>query len=163
MFDRAIKRVSDDFPEKVVSLPSRIVGLRTPKLTRIVQRNLLPATIEADRVYRLGEPSPLLLHTEWESSSSLGRPDRFREYNILLTNQSGLPVKAEVVLLRPEASSSALTGELTRTIPEEASPYLQGRYSVVRLSEVPVETFLKSPGTLHPRLSQLYNRTSCRQ
>lgn len=147
LFDRAIKRVSDDFPEEVVSLLSRIIGLRARKLIGIVQPNLPPATIEADRVYRLGEPSPMLLHTEWESSSSLGRPDRFHEYNVLLTKQTEFPVKTVVILLRPDANSSDLTGELTRTIPEEPAPYLIWRYSVIRLWELPVEMFLQSPGT----------------
>ena len=145
MFDPVIKDVSDRYPGQLVDVLRQILGFRASGEVEIVQASLPPGTLEADRVYRLSDPSPSLLHTEWESSSSLARPDRFHVYNTLLTRQTGLPVKTVVVLLRPEANSSDLSGELARSVPEE-DPYLIWRYSVVRLWEVPAELFLQSPG-----------------
>lgn len=146
MFDPVLKDISDRYSDQVVDVLRQIVGFRAHGQVEIIQPNIPQGTLEVDRVYRLSEPYPSLWHTEWESSSSLARPDRFHVYNTLLTRQTGLPVKTVVVLLRPVAHSSDMTGVLTRNVPEE-EPYLIWRYSVVRLWELPVELFLQSPGT----------------
>jgi len=127
------------------SLPPRSARFAGNGKVTVVQPNLLKKTIDADRVYRLSSPSPMLIHTEWESGSELGRPSRFLLYNTLLWDQTKLPVKTVVVLLRKEANSTDLTGVLTRTLPDEQE-YLVWRYSVIRLWELPPDLFLASPG-----------------
>ena len=46
-----------------------------------------------------------------------------------------------MVLLRRSADDPALTGELSRSFPGEV-PYLTFRYQVVRVWQIPAETFL---------------------
>jgi hypothetical protein len=145
MFDPVLKDVADAYPADWVGLLQRLLGLPVGGDIEIVQPNLPTGTVEADRVYRLSVPGSMLLHTEWESSSELGRPDRFLLYNTLLTRQSGLPVQTVVVLVRREANSSDLDGILTRTLPD-GREYLRWTYEVVRLWELDPAALLAETG-----------------
>lgn len=145
MFDTIIKLLSDDYGPAVVGFFQARLGLPVGGPFQIVSGSLPRTTVEADRVFRVDRPGPMLIHTEWESSSHLGRPDRFLEYNDLLTRHTGLPVRTVVVLLRPQATSSDLTGRLTRTLPT-GEEYLDFRYVVLRLWEIPPAVFLTDPG-----------------
>lgn len=145
MFDPVLKDVADAYPADWVGLLQRLLGLPVGGDIEIVQPNLPTGTVEADRVYRLSVPGPMLLHTEWESSSELGRPDRFLLYNTLLTRQTGLPVQTVVVLVRREANSSDLVGTLTRMLPG-GREYLRWTYQVVRLWELDPAALLAQPG-----------------
>jgi hypothetical protein len=145
VFDPVLKNLADRYSPEWVGFLQRLLGLPTGGEIQIVQPNLPTGTIEADRVYRVSAPAPMLIHTEWESSSNLDRPDRFLVYNTLLTRQTGLPVQTVVVLLRREANSINLTGVLTRSLPT-GEEYLVWRYTVVRLWELSPAMFLDSPG-----------------
>jgi hypothetical protein len=140
-----LKNLADQYSPEWVGFLQGFLGLPTGGQIEIVQPNLPTGTIEADRVYRVSVPASMLIHTEWESSSNLDRPERFLVYNTLLTRQTGLPVQTVVVLLRREAASTDLTGVLRRTLPT-GEEYLVWRYAVVRLWELPPAMFLGSPG-----------------
>jgi hypothetical protein len=145
VFDPVLKRLADLHESALVGWLQRILGLPSGGPIEVVQPNLPAVAVEADRVYRIATPASMLLHTEWDSSSMLGRPDRFLVYNTLLTRDTDLPVQTVVVLLRKEANSSDLTGVLTRTLPG-GGDYLIWRYAVIRLWEVPPTEFLRDPG-----------------
>jgi hypothetical protein len=145
VFDPVLKQLADRHEPAIVGCIRRILGLPLGGSIDVVQPNLPAVTIDADRVYRITTPIPMLLHTEWESSSALGRPDRFLVYNTLLTRQTDLPVQTVVLLLRKEEKSTDLTGVLTRTLPGTGD-YLVWRYSVIRLWELPSDLFLTDPG-----------------
>jgi hypothetical protein len=145
MFDPVLKDVADEYPGDWVGLLQRLLGLPVGGEIEIIQPNLPTGTVEADRVYRLSVPGPMLLHTEWESSSELGRPDRFLLYNTLLTRQTGLPVQTVVVLVRREANSSDLGGTLARSLPD-GREYLRWQYEVVRLWNLEPADLLAHPG-----------------
>jgi hypothetical protein len=145
VFDPVLKQLADRHGPAIVGWFQRALGLPTGGPIEVVQPNLPAVTVDADRVYRIEGPTPLLLHTEWESSSALGRPDRFLVYNTLLTRQTELPVQTVVVLLRKEAHSSDLTGMLTRKLANGVE-YLTWRYFVIRLWELPPAQFLINPG-----------------
>ena len=145
MFDTILKDVADKYPADWVGFLQRLTGLPIGGEVEIVQPSLPAGTVEADRVYRLSLPGPMLLHTEWESSSERDRPDRFFVYNTLLTRQTGLPVQTVVVLLRRDANSSDLSGTLVRTLPNSRE-YLRWNYDVVRLWELPPGDLLGHPG-----------------
>ncbi len=145
MFDPVLKAVADKYqPEWTGFLRSQL-GLPPSGDVTVVQPNLSKKTIDADRVYRVSNPAPMLIHTEWESGSQLGRPARFLVYNVLLSDQTKLPVQTVIVLLRKEANSTDLTGVFTRTLPT-GQDYFEWRYSVIRLWELSSELFLDSPG-----------------
>ena len=61
-------------------------------------------------------------------------------YNVLLERRHGILVRTCVVLLRKSADLPELTGKLQRGFPGEA-PYLVFRYRVVRVWQLPPETF----------------------
>lgn len=145
MFDPVLKDIADAYPADLVGFFQRLLGLPVGGPFEVVQPDLPPRTVEADRVYRLSAPAPMLLHTEWESSAAPDRPGRFLVYNTLLTRQTDLPVQTVVVLLRPQANSTDLTGVLRRTLPT-GDEYLTWRYTVVRLWELSPAVFLGSPG-----------------
>jgi predicted transposase YdaD len=59
-----------------------------------------------------------------------------------LTDRHQLTVRSLIVLLRPEAQLAELTGLYTATHPNGTAPYLQFRYDVVRVWQLPVERLL---------------------
>ena len=90
----------------------------------------LSTTLQADRLFRIAGDPPTLLHLEMESASHLGMPDRMLRYNVAATAANGGALtRSVVVLLRPEANASDLTGVLERGTP----PYLTFRYGIVRV------------------------------
>ena len=90
----------------------------------------LSTTLQADRLFRVEGDPPSLLHLEMESSGHLGMPDRLLRYNVAATAANGGALtRSVVVLLRPEANASDLTGVLERGTP----PYLTFRYGIVRV------------------------------
>ena len=90
----------------------------------------LSTTLQADRLFRVAGDPPTLLHLEMESASHLGMPDRLLRYNVAATAANGGALtRSVVVLLRPEANASDLTGVLNRGTP----PYLTFQYGVVRV------------------------------
>ena len=145
MFDPVLKRLADKYGSDWVGFQQQLLGLPVGGKFEVIQPNLLTGTLDADRVFQVDSPGPMLIHTEWESSSSLDRPDRFLLYNTLLTRQTGLPVQTVVILLRKEANSSDLTGTLTRYLPTEQK-YLEWSYAVVRLWEIPPDLALSYDG-----------------
>lgn len=145
MFDIIIKLLSDTYGPAVVGFFQAQLGLPVGGPFEFVPGSLPQVTVEADRVFRVDRPGPMLIHTEWESSSHLGRPERFLEYNVLLRRHTGLPVKTVAILLRKEAVSSDLTGHLMLRLPT-GEPYHEFWYAVIRLWEIPPAVFLADPG-----------------
>ncbi len=97
----------------------------------------LSLTVQADKVFRIDGPTPGLVHLEMESSSHLGVPLRLLRYNALLHHGTELPVHSVLMLLRPRANASDLTGEYT--VPgSDGQPYLRFRYHVLRVWEEPM-------------------------
>lgn len=96
-----------------------------------------------DKVFAIDGPTPYLIHLEFESSSHLKVPARLHEYNSRLTHGSGKPVYSVLMLLRPRATASDQTGHLV--LPGVVNdPIHTFRYTVVRVWEESVETFLNA-------------------
>ena len=116
----------------------------------------LSTSLQADRLFRVAGDPPTLLHLEMESSSHLGMPDRLLRYNVAATAANGGALtRSVVVLLRPEANASDLTGVLNRGTP----PYLTFRYGVVRVWNESTAALLAAGPGLAP-LSILTNESS---
>lgn len=126
------------------------VGLGRPSAISIVDADLATVTSAADKVIRVDSPASWLAHLELQSSRDLFLPDRLLQYNVLLNSRHGLPVQSVVILLRPEAEHAELTG-INRHYQVHGDCYLEFRYHVVRVWQVPVEEVLAGGiGTLPP-------------
>ncbi len=108
----------------------------------------LSVTLQADRLFRVNGPVPFALHLELESGGRLGIPEELLRYNVAARKTAGVPVRSVVMLLRPKATATDLTGLLE--LPDAAGGvYLTFRYAVVRLWLEPFESLLNAgPGML---------------
>jgi hypothetical protein len=118
-----------------------LVGPATSARVEVIDADLATVTAAADRVLRVHDDPPWLLHLELQSSRDPDLSANLHLYNALLERRYGPPVRTAVVLLRRSADDTALSGELTRGFPGEPS-YLVFRYRVVRVWQMPPETFL---------------------
>jgi hypothetical protein len=109
----------------------------------------LSATLQADRLFRMNGPVPYALHLELESTGRLGIPEELLRYNVSARKTTGLPVRTVVLMLRPKATATDLTGQLD--LPDAAGGvYLTFRYTVVRLWQEPFEPLLTAGLGLAP-------------
>lgn len=109
----------------------------------------LSATLQADRLFRVNGPAPAVVHLELESTGRLGIPTELLRYNVATHAVAGLPVHSVVVLLRPKANASDLTGTLD--IPgADGRVYLSFRYTVVRVWQESVAGLLAAGPGLAP-------------
>ena len=92
----------------------------------------LSATLQADRLFRIDGPTPAAVHLELESTGRLGIPDELLRYNVAARAAVDLPVHSVLMLLRPKATATDLTGQHD-IAGANGVPYLTFRYSVVRL------------------------------
>ncbi len=103
----------------------------------------LSSTLQADRLFRIRGPRPAIVHLELESSSRLGIPEELLRYNVVARRSCSLPVHSVVMLLRPKASASDLSGFLE--LPDgNGATYITFRYAVVRLWEESFEDLLNA-------------------
>jgi predicted transposase YdaD len=117
--------------------PSGPVEVLTPDLSTL--------TAFTDIVLRTGES---LLHLDFQSGPDPTLPRRVLLYNVLLHDHYGVPVHSVVVLLRPRADRSDLTGSLAYAA-RPGRGRLEFAFEVVRLWQVPAERLLASGlGTL---------------
>lgn len=117
-------------------------GRTTTARVEVIDADLATVTAAADRVLRVHDDRPWILHLELQSSRDPDLPANLHMYNALLERQHGPPVQSLVVLLRPSADAPVLTGVLQREFPGEP-PYLTFRYRVVRVWQEPRERFLE--------------------
>jgi hypothetical protein len=107
----------------------------------LVDADLSTVTAAADRVLCVREDPSWLFHIELQSSRDPDLLTNLHVYNGLLDREHRLLVRTVVVLLRRSADSPDLTGVYVREFPREP-PYLVFHYQVVRVWQLPVETFL---------------------
>ena len=90
------------------------------------------------------EQGEIAVHLEFQAGKSGNRiPIRLLDYSIGVTEKHHLAVHSCVVLLRKSADSPGLTGSYKQQS-RGVLPYLTFRYSILRLWQVPVSTFLVS-------------------
>jgi hypothetical protein len=117
------------------------VGVAAPD-PEIIESDVSSVTMQADKVFRLSGDAGLL-HAELQSSWEGDVPDILLGYNVFLDRRYGPPVKSVVVLLRPEANASNITGRLQRVGPD-GRVYLDFTYGVIRVWEEPLEALLNA-------------------
>jgi hypothetical protein len=138
-YDATLNRLIDTCPNDWAAFLATRVGL-APQPAEVIDSDL-SVTVQADKVFRLPGPPPALIHLEAEVSSRRGVPRRLNRYNALLDYTYDEPVHSVVVLLRPEADASDLTGVHTRTR-KDGRVYLRFEYDVVRVWNEPIDGLL---------------------
>jgi hypothetical protein len=100
-FDATLKDLIERYPADWLPL----AGLSTSAPIDIVDADVSTITAAADKVLRIQETSPWLLHVEVQSSPRSDPAEPLHWYNALLEHRHGLPVRTVLVLLRPGADS----------------------------------------------------------
>jgi predicted transposase YdaD len=109
----------------------------------------LSSTLQADRLFLVEGPIPAVVHLELESSNHLEIPERLLRYTVIARGVHELPVHSVIMLLRPRANPSDLTGSC-QALGADGAPYLTFRYTVIRLWEKSVEDLLSADPALAP-------------
>lgn len=119
-----------------------------PAAVRLVDADVSTVTTDADKVIRVDDPAPWLLHLEIQAAWDGDLARRLLRYNALLAHRHELPVASVAVLLQPSANATALTGVLPSRAPVGAG--WEFRYDVLRVWERPAAEFLTGPLGLLP-------------
>ena len=143
-FDATLKELIEKYPADWLGQ----LGLPVELPVRAVDTDLSTVSTQADKVFRVGQRRPWLLHLELQANRDPALAVRMLRYNVLLHERHQLPVQSVVVLLRKQADVRGLTGLVEYgPFPERGS--LRFQFEVVRLWEQPVETLLAGgEGTL---------------
>jgi hypothetical protein len=105
----------------------------------------LSKNLQADRLFIIEADPAYAIHLEMESSSRLGIPKELLRYNVLASDIVGKDVYSVIMLLRPRANASDLTGRYSRGKSGHFG-YLGFEYGVVRVWEEPFDSFLQIKG-----------------
>lgn len=136
-FDATTRELLETFPKDWLRVLLRL----DVQHVSVLDSDLSTITSEADKVLRIDDQVPWLIHFELQSGTDRTLPLRLQRYNLLLHVRHELPVQSVTLLLRREADTPALTGLLQHRLPD-GRMYHEFRYDVVRLWEMPVEQIL---------------------
>lgn len=100
------------------------------------------STISAatDVALSYGEPIQQIVDLNFQSGPDLGLPGRLLSYNGILFARYNVPVRSILVLLRPKADGTNLTGKLAYG---EVECRLEFGYRIIRLWQQPVDGYLR--------------------
>ena len=122
---------------------------RPPELVRVIDADLSATVSTAtDKVIRVDDPEPWLALIELQAAWDRDLPfDLLRRY-ALLRHRHRTPVSCVIILLRPEANTSAMTGTFGQ--PDRLGRDWVFPFHVVRVWEVPADTILRGPLAMIP-------------
>jgi hypothetical protein len=145
-FDATMKDLIEADAASWAALASSVL----PISVRFEDADVSSVTAAADKVLRVQDRTgEWLFDLEPQSSHAGDAPEALHLYSTLLQRRHHLLVRSVLLLLRPEANATAVTGLLEWKHDDEEDPYLTFRYRVVRLWQEPVERFLRGGlGTL---------------
>src|SRR3954470_16603930 len=100
----------------------------------LVDADASTVTAAADKVLRVRQAGgESIVNVEFETRHAADVPDRLLLYSTILSHRHELPVRSVMLLMRPEANATVVTGLLEKRQEGEAEPYLVFRYQVIRL------------------------------
>ena len=143
-FDATLKTLLETDPKSWLQL------LESPSTNaRLIDADVSTISGGADKVILVeGEP-PWILHVDFQVSPETRLPERGCWYNGLIAHRHQLPVRTAIVLLRPAANLSNLTGTFDRRLPRSSEPYLTFHYDVLRVWQLDPKSLIKDGlGTL---------------
>jgi predicted transposase YdaD len=147
VYDAALKQLVDAFAGDWMAWLGPRLGLPPETVYEPLDADLSTVSPQADKLFRLSGPAGGIVHLELQTGWEDRLADRLLVYNVLAEYRHGGPVQTVLMLLRREANTPALTGELRRTAAGQV--YLEFRYTVIRTWELRADDLLSGPaGTL---------------
>src|SRR5262245_41710301 len=105
-FDATLKDLGADYPHDYLATFDR----PTAGPVRPITVDLSTVTTAAYVVLGLGDPYREIVHIDFQAAADADKGADVLVYNALLHRQYGVPVHSVLVLLRPQAAHSAVTG-----------------------------------------------------
>jgi predicted transposase YdaD len=121
---------------------------RPPERVSVVDAEVSTVTAAADKVIRVEDDPPWLLHIEFQADWDETLPARSLMYNAIPHARHQVAVSSVVFLLRPAANARVITGRL-RMAPPFGPPW-EFRYTVIRVWELSAATLVAGPLPLLP-------------
>ena len=140
-FDAAINAIIDLRSSQWADCFCRVAGMPLGPSTPLDTD--LATTLQADRVFRIDGEKPYVLHLEFESNPRRGIPAELLRYNAHIFKQHGLPVETVLILLRPKAVVSDMSGRFQQ-IGVTGQLITEFHYHIEKIWERPAEFWLKS-------------------
>jgi predicted transposase YdaD len=149
-YDAAVKTLLEEYPADWLTQLHLVspAGDSSQKLeVEVVDSDLASVTAAADKVLLVRSPQRRIVHLELQAARDYRLSARMLRYNALLFERHWLPVQSAMVLLRPAAGYSSLTGKVQYGDEEDWG--VDFRFRVIRLWEQPVAPLLEGRlGTL---------------
>lgn len=140
-FDNATKQLVEAYPDDWI----RWAGLPGGP-AELIAADLSTVVADADRVLRVGGPSPYLAHFEFQATYDADMAERMLHYNVLLRYRHRIPVQSTLILLRQSADGSRMTGAFDY---QTQNGYVKFAYETVRVWQLAPGDVLKGGlGTL---------------
>lgn len=139
-FDATLKGLGAGYPDDFVALFDQSPRTRA----RLLNADLSTVTAGADLVIGLGDPFVEIIHIDFQSSADADKGRDVLAYNSLLHRQYRVPVHSILVLLRPQAAHSGVSGTIAYA-PRPGRGRMDFGYEVVRLWQRPAEELLRGP------------------
>lgn len=144
-FDATLKEMGRESPEGFLTVFDRAPTLPI----RLLNVDLSIVTSATDLVLGLGQPLEEIIHFEFQSGAAAWKHADLMVYNSLLYAQHHVPAHTILVLLRPQAAHSKLTGSVGYA-PRPEHGRMDFKYEIVRLWELPAEELMASDVGIAP-------------
>src|SRR5437773_12477591 len=97
----------------------KYIGISSDVPATVIDSDLSTVTAEADKVIRIEDRVPWLVHLEMQANYDATLGLRMARYNILLEVRHALPVLSVAILLRRSADGPTMTGFWQRKLPDD--------------------------------------------
>jgi hypothetical protein len=136
-FDATLKDMGRDSPAGFLAAFDRPPAAPV----QLLNVDLSTVTTAADLIPGLGDPLEEIIHLDFQSSAAAWKHADLMVYHALLFAHHHVPVHTLLLLLRPEAAHSNMTGAI-RYAPRPGRGRMDFSYEVVRLWQRPAEELL---------------------
>jgi hypothetical protein len=137
-FDATMKNLAAGFPRDFLTT----FDAEPTGPVQVLNVDLSTVTTSADFVVGIGEPLAEIIHIDFQSSADEGKHVDLFVYNALLHRRYRVPVHSMVLLLRPTAAHSSMSGNLNYTARQGRSK-MDFDYELVRVWEIPAEKLVR--------------------
>jgi hypothetical protein len=138
-FDATLKDMGRDSPEGFLAAFDRPPTLPV----KLLNVDLSTVTTAADLVLGLGDPLQEIIQLDFQSSAAAWKHADLMAYHALLFAHYHVPVHTIMVLLRPEAAHTNLSGVISYA-PRPERGRMDFSYEIVRLWERPADDLLNA-------------------